>query len=42
LIRQPDASRGIAGLGLSPEEATKIMEKEERGGSRESQIRMRS
>lgn len=42
LTRQPDASRGIAGLGLSPEEATKIMEKEERGGSRESQIRMRS
>lgn len=42
LIRQPDASRGIAGLGLSPEEANKIMEKEERGGSRESQIRMRS
>jgi len=42
LTRQPDASRGIAGLGLSPEEANKIMEKEERGGSRESQIRMRS
>ena len=42
LTRQPDASRGIAGLGLSPEEATKILEKEERGGSRESQIRMRS
>lgn len=41
LTRQPDASRGIAGLGLSPEEANKIMEKEERGGTRESQIRFR-
>lgn len=41
LTRQPDASRGIAGLGLSPEEANKIMEKEERGGTRESQIRLR-
>jgi len=42
MTRQPDAANGIAGLGLSPEEATKILEKEERGGSRESQIRMRS
>jgi hypothetical protein len=42
MTRQPDAANGIAGLGLTPEEATKIMEKEERGGSRESQIRMRS
>jgi hypothetical protein len=42
MTRQPDAANGIAGLGLTPEEATKILEKEERGGSRESQIRMRS
>lgn len=42
LTRQPDATRGIAGLGMSPEDAVKLLEKEERGGSRESQIRMRS
>lgn len=41
LTRQPDASRGIAGLGLSPEEANKILEREERGGSRETTYRFR-
>jgi hypothetical protein len=40
MTRDPEGGR--AGLGLTPEEATKILEKEERGGSRESQIRMRS
>lgn len=42
LTRMPDPANGIAGGGLSSEEATKIMLKEERGGNRESQIRMRS
>lgn len=43
LTRKPvvEEGRTIAGLNMSPEDAVKLLEKEERGGNTESQIRFR-